>query len=94
MAILRFRSDPEAAIACRNELWDYLDPVIADRKANPKDDVISNLIHDEVDGIKMTEDQIKSHVGIMFTAASSTTHDSLGNILYALLSNRENWENG
>jgi cytochrome P450 len=92
MAILRFRSDPEAAIACRNELWDYLDPVIADRKANPKDDVISNLIHDEVDGIRMTEDQIKSHVGIMFTAGSSTTHDSLGNILYALLSNRDNWE--
>ena len=32
MAILRFRSDPESAIACRNELWDYLDPVIADQQ--------------------------------------------------------------
>ena len=92
MAILRFRSNPENAIACRNELWDYLDPVIADRRKNPKDDVISNLIHDELDGMRMTDDQIKSHVGIMFTAGSSTTHDSLGNILYALLANNGSWE--
>ncbi len=92
MAILRFRSDPDTAIACRDELWDYLDPVIADRKKNPKEDVISSLIHDELNGIRMTTEQIKSHIGIMFTAGSSTTHDSLGNLLYALLANNGNWD--
>ena len=92
MAILRFRSNPEKAMACRDELWNYLDPVIADRRKHPKKDVISQLIHDELDGIQMTDEQIKSHVGIMFTAGSSTTHDSLGNILYALLVNNDNWQ--
>ena len=92
MAILRFRSDPEKAMTCRDELWNYLDPVIADRRRHPKEDVISQLIHDELDGIQMTDEQIKSHIGIMFTAGSSTTHDSLGNILYALLMNSENWQ--
>jgi len=92
MAILRFRSNPEKAIACRDELWNYLDPVIADRRKHPKEDVISQLIHHEVDDIQMTDEQVKSHVGIMFTAGSSTTHDSLGNILYALLLNNDNWQ--
>jgi len=92
MAILRFRSNPEKAIACRDELWNYLDPVIADRRKHPKEDVISQLIHHEVDDIQMTDEQVKSHVGIMFTAGSSTTHDSLGNILYALLVNNDNWQ--
>lgn len=92
MAILRFRSNPEKAIACRDELWNYLDPVIADRREHPKEDVISQLIHHEVDDIQMTDEQVKSHVGIMFTAGSSTTHDSLGNILYALLVNNDNWQ--
>ena len=92
MAILRFRSDPEKAMTCRDELWNYLDPVIADRRRHPKEDVISQLIHDELDGIQMTDEQIKSHIGIMFTAGSSTTHDSLGNIIYALLVNSDNWQ--
>ncbi len=92
MAILRFRSNPEKAMACRDELWNYLEPVIAGRRKHPKEDVISQLIQDELDGFRMTDEQIKSHIGIMFTAGSSTTHDSLGNVLYALLENNDNWQ--
>lgn len=92
MAILRFNSNPEKAFACRDELWAYLDPVIEQRRKNPQEDVISHLIHDELEGVRMNNEQIKAHIGIMFTAGSSTTHDSLGNILYALLSNAENWQ--
>ena len=91
MAILRFNSDPDRAFHCRDELWNYLDPVIEERRKNPDEDVISHLIHDELQGIRMNNEQIKAHIGIMFTAGSSTTHDSLGNILYALLKNTENW---
>jgi len=39
-----------------------------------EDVAISQLIHDEVDGITMTPEQVKSNVAIMFTAGSSTTH--------------------
>jgi cytochrome P450 len=77
---------------CRDELWAYLDPVIADRKKNPKDDVISQLIHDEVDGVSMTPEQVKSNVAIMFTAGSSTTHDSIGNLVYGLTTTENYWE--
>lgn len=90
--ILNFRWDPDEAMRCRDELWQYLDPVIAQRTAEPADDVISALIHDEVDGARMTPEQVKSHIGIMFTAGSSTTHDSIGNLLYALLATDDCWQ--
>ena len=85
VGLLHFTAEPDRAYQCRDELWAYLDPVIEDRRQNPKDDVISQLIHDEVDGVKMDDALLKSHIGIMFSAGSSTTHDSIGNLLYALL---------
>lgn len=85
VGLLHFTAEPERAYRCRDELWDYLDPVIEERRLHPTDDVISQLIHDEVDGVKMDDALLKSHIGIMFSAGSSTTHDSIGNLLYALL---------
>ncbi|QFU75631.1 cytochrome P450 [Halioglobus maricola] len=89
VGLLHFTSEPERANRCRDELWAYLDPVIEERRRNPQDDVISQLIHDDVDGVKMDDALLKSHIGIMFSAGSSTTHDSIGNLLYALLSTGE-----
>lgn len=91
VGLLHFTADPERAYQCRDELWAYLDPVIEERRQHPKDDVISQLIHDQVDGVKMDDALLKSHIGIMFSAGSSTTHDSIGNLLYALLSTGS-WE--
>jgi cytochrome P450 len=91
VGLLHFSTDPERAYRCRDELWSYLDPVIAERRCNPQGDIISQLIHDEVEGVKLDDALLKSHIGIMFSAGSSTTHDSIGNLLYGLLSTN-GWE--
>jgi cytochrome P450 len=92
VGILNFKKDPARARECRDELWTYLDPVVEDRRKNPQDDVISQLVHDEVDGIGLTAEQVKSNVAIMFTAGSSTTHDSIGNLVYGLATTEDYWE--
>jgi len=92
VGILNFKRDPGRARECRDELWAYLDPVIDRRTRDPEDDVISQLIHDEVDGVSMTKEQVKSNVAIMFTAGSSTTHDSIGNLIYGLSTTGDCWE--
>lgn len=92
VGLLHFSTDPDRAYKCRDELWAYLDPVIEERRCSPQGDVISQLIHDEVDGVKMDDALLKSHIGIMFSAGSSTTHDSIGNLLYGLLCTNDNWQ--
>lgn len=92
VGLLNFTSNPERAYRCRDELWSYLDPVIEARRREPRDDIISQLIHDEVDGVKMDDALLKSHIGILFSAGSSTTHDSIGNLLYGLLSTAGSWD--
>jgi cytochrome P450 len=91
VGILKFNWDPVEAIKCRDELWAYLDPIIEQRRTEPQDDVISQLIHDELEGVRMTPEQVKSHIGIMFTAGSSTSHDSIGNLIYGLLTTQNYW---
>jgi len=92
VAILNFSVDQERAFKCRDELWAYLDPVIEERISKPKEDVISQLIHEEVDGVRMNMAELKSHIGIMFSAGSSTTHDSIGNLVYGLLNTKDYWQ--
>ena len=43
VGLLNFTANPERAYQCRDELWDYLDPVIAERRRNPQNDVISHF---------------------------------------------------
>ncbi len=92
IGVLQFHWTPEEALRCRDELWAYLDPVIDERIVKPQDDVISQLLHDELDGVRMTREQVKAHIGLMFSAGSSTTHDSIGNLLYGLLTAKHAWQ--
>lgn len=46
---------------------------IADRKANPRDDVISYLIQQEVDGRPITEDEVFSIVELLISGGVGTT---------------------
>ncbi|MFT4614595.1 MAG: cytochrome P450, partial [Bacteroidia bacterium] len=92
VGILQFNWQPEQALRCRDELWAYLVPVLAERRRSPKDDVISQLLHDELDGVRMNNEQVLAHIGIMFTAGSSTTHNAIGNLLSGLLSGVGLWQ--
>ncbi|MEE4660291.1 MAG: cytochrome P450, partial [Halieaceae bacterium] len=67
-------------------------PILADRRRAPRDDVISGLVLADADGHRLTDEEILSNVRLLFTAGASTTVDALGNLLYALLSDRSRWE--
>lgn len=84
LAVLRFREDPERAKQAVRELTDFLAPVVAARRAVPENDVISELTLAEVDGRALTDEEILSHVRMLFPTGGETTHGSLGNLLQAL----------
>ncbi|MFP6815067.1 MAG: hypothetical protein VB949_05290, partial [Pseudomonadales bacterium] len=41
-------------IAARNEMWDYIDPMIKERSKNPGEDLLSRICVAEFDGKRMT----------------------------------------
>ncbi|WP_116364763.1 cytochrome P450 [Parahaliea mediterranea] len=89
---LAFTSDPQHAAQCARDITDYLLPLLAERRSQPQEDVISALLHTDVDGQYLTDEEVLSHIRLLFTAGASTTVDALGNLLYLLLSQRERWQ--
>lgn len=82
----------EAARKSVHELVDYLHVIIADRRKNPRDDLISGLIAAEEDGSVLSEDEIHATTILLLVAGNETTTHLISNGAYALLQNRDQWE--
>jgi cytochrome P450 len=59
--------------------------VVAERRAAPKEDVISDLVTAEVEGEKLTDEAIYSFLRLLLPAGAETTYRSSGNLLFLLL---------
>ena len=92
VGFLEYPRDPEHSRRCAAQITDYLLPIIAQRRREPRDDVVSALVMADADGHRLTDEEILAHIRLLFSAGASTTTDALGNLLYALLSERQRWE--
>ncbi len=92
LALLTYREDPERGTKARESLSECLVPIVEARRRSPQNDVISELLQAEVDGRRLTNDEIFSHVRLLFPTGGETTHGSLGNLLSALLLHEGAWE--
>jgi cytochrome P450 len=77
--------DPERGAKARDAFRAYLDPIIEARRREPTDDLISEIVHAEVDGEKLTNARIYGFVGLLIPAGAETTFRVMGNALAALL---------
>lgn len=84
--ILNFHSKREQAIAAAAEIQDYLTGILAERRESPREDIISDLAQAELDGERLSDDEIYSFVRLLLPAGVETTFRSTGNLLYLLLS--------
>ena len=73
-----------AATACL-EMREYLDGVIADRRARPRTDLLSRLIAATEVGDRLSDDELFSTVVLVLGAGHETTTNLIGNGLYTLL---------
>jgi cytochrome P450 len=62
----------------------YFGSVVAERRLNPGDDLISSLLVVEDEGVSLTEQEIISNVILLFIAGHETTSNMIGNALIAL----------
>jgi cytochrome P450 len=80
-----YRASREAS----NQLARYLLPIVLDRRARPADDLISELALAEIDGQALSDQEIVSYLRLLLPAGSETTYCSIGNLLFALLTHRD-----
>ena len=92
VGLLSFPFDPELARRSSREFTDYLLPIVALRRGRPRGDVISELVQAEVEGRRLSDEDVLSHVRLLFPTGAETTYSALGNLLFALLSEPERWK--
>src|SRR6516162_7585514 len=78
-------ADIERGLAASESLREYFASVVAQRRARPAEDVISDLVTAEVDGEKLTDEAIYSFLRLLLPAGAETTYRSSGNLLFLLL---------
>ena len=79
-------------VNARNELHDYLDPIIADRRVNPTGDLISKLCAAEMSGKRMSTDEIKAFITLLLVGGGDTTHKAIDSMWWHLLNNYDQYE--
>ena len=92
LGMLDIQQNHEFAVRCSHEFTAFVDPILQQRRDDPADDLISTLATTEVDGDRLTDDEIMNFVKLLFPAGADTTYLGLGNTLFALLSHPEQWQ--
>jgi cytochrome P450 len=80
--------DPERLAAQRKiirELRDYFLPLIEERRAEPREDLLSGLVAAEVEGSRLTFDEMIQMLILLLVAGNETTTNLIGNAVLELL---------
>lgn len=84
-AIMASSYDWETALAASNSLRETFIPIIKEKREHPGNDLISKLIRAEVDGERLSEEDIISTCRALIPAGIETTVRALGNLCVAIL---------
>ncbi|MYS49393.1 cytochrome P450, partial [Streptomyces sp. SID6013] len=84
--------DREVAAAgarTRVEFAEYMIPIIRERREKPGDDLLSTLCAAEVDGVRMSDEDIKAFCSLLLAAGGETTDKAIAGIFANLLAHPE-----
>src|SRR5262249_1503740 len=69
----------ENATRAAAEFRDYVRELIAERRARPRDDMVTALVESRVEGSRLSDDEIVSTVIVLLNAGHEATVNTLGN---------------
>jgi len=87
--VIGFADDPPKGFESAEKLVDYLRPIVESRRAEPRDDLMSTLVHADVEGQRLSDDEIYGFLKLLLPAGSDTTYRLIGSALFALLTHTE-----
>jgi cytochrome P450 len=83
--LISYNFDYKTAFEASAALQDYFLEQIEQRKSEPTDDIIGDLVTAEIDGEKLSDEAIYSFLRLLLPAGLETTYRSSGNLFYNLL---------
>jgi cholest-4-en-3-one 26-monooxygenase len=83
---------PEDVKAAYYQMFMYANALGADRRACPREDIVSMLVHGEVDGDKLTEMDFDMFFLLLTVAGNETTRNALSQGMVALLEHPEQYQ--
>jgi cholest-4-en-3-one 26-monooxygenase len=84
-----YTGDGENAAA---EILGYSMVMAEDRRACPRDDIVTKLVHAQVDGGELTSDEFGFFVILLSVAGNETTRNAISHGMLAFLDNPDQWE--
>ena len=77
--------DPVRGVAASRAMREYLTPFVEARRREPRDDLISDLVHAELDGEHLDDEDVHGFLRLLMPAGAETTYRVMGSCLVALL---------
>jgi cytochrome P450 len=81
----RTRADEDAADRSSKEFSDYVRGMIAQRRAEPREDLLSHMIHTEHKGQLLSDDELVSTTIVLLNAGHEATVHQIGNSVRVIL---------
>jgi len=79
-------------LRARGELHAYFDKLIEQRRGDPPDDLVGELIKAEIDGAPLTPTQLVAYCELLVEAGNETTRNAISGGLLAFAEQPEEWE--
>ncbi len=93
---LSFDLPQEKLIECAHSLVEfqrYFDGLLTDREANPRDDMLTDLLNARMEGAApLNRGEMLSMIQQLLVAGNETTTSLIGNMMSLLLEKRERWD--
>ncbi len=82
----------EEAMGASIEMFMYAQALAEERKANPKEDIMSVLIESEIDGDRLSEMDFNLFFLLLSVAGNETTRNAISHGMHALLQNPDQYQ--
>lgn len=80
-----YRPDFQALSEELSAAFEYVLPQVLERRENPSDDLVSALAHAEIDGERLTDEEMVLTFGLLMAAGNDSTRAVFGSSMLALI---------
>jgi len=84
-------SPEQTSMRARGELHRYFKQMVEQRRQDPQDDLVTQLVHSEIDGVPLTRQQLVSYCELLVEAGNQTTRDAIAGGMHAFCEYPEQW---